>query len=43
MIKGVEDDCAGSFNLGDVEVTAEEETHNEVPDGKPGFGGQYVE
>ena len=42
VIKGVDDDGAGSFNLGDVEVTANEET-NEETNVILGFGGQYVE
>ena len=43
VVKGADDDGAGAFNLGGVEVAPDEETNKEVPDGIPGFGGQYVE
>ena len=40
MLKGADEDGAGSFNLGGVEVAEGEETHD-VGGVECGFGGQF--
>jgi hypothetical protein len=39
VIKGADEDAAGSFNLGGVEVAAPEPEPGEAPEGEGGEGG----
>ena len=41
IIKGADEDGAGSFNLGGVEVAEPEQEADEACGGEGGFGGQF--